>query len=81
MARGWIRLSDGPPSMNAPTRRSSGLRTWWLCSALAIAERSTLSMSRAACWGENFRIARASPADLPRIRLAIRRALVGDTRM
>ena len=34
IARGCTRLSDGPPSATAcTTRRSSRLRTWWLCSA------------------------------------------------
>ena len=54
IARGCTRLSDGPPSAIArTTRRSSRLRTWWLCSALATAERSTFSMRRAAARGVN----------------------------
>src|SRR6266852_3801361 len=42
MARGCTRLSEGPPSAVArTTRRLSRSRTWWLCSALARAERRT----------------------------------------
>jgi hypothetical protein len=81
MARGWMRFITGPPSMNAPTRRSSKLRTWWLCSALATAERSTFSSRRAACCGENWRMDSACPTVLPRIRSATSRAFVGDSRM
>ena len=81
IARGWIRLSDGPPSITACTRRSSRFRTWWLCSALAMADRSTFSIWRAAICGEYCRIASASATVLPRTRSATRRALRGDNRM
>src|SRR5262249_45901797 len=81
IARGWIRLSEGPPSITGFTRRSSRLRTWWLCSALATADRSTFSICRAATCGEYCRIASASATDLPRTRSATSRALRGDTRM
>src|SRR6267142_1646383 len=81
MARGCTRLSEGPPSATAwTTRRSSRLRTWWLCSALATAERSTFSMSRAAARGVNSSVASASPTALPRIWSRTSRALRADTR-
>ena len=59
---------DGPPSATAlTTRRSSRFRTWWLCSALAMAERSTFSTRRPAAFGVNWSVASASPTDLPRM--------------
>src|SRR5439155_71742 len=49
IARGCTRFIEGRPSATAwTTRRSSRLRTWWLCSALAIADRRTFSTIRAA---------------------------------
>src|SRR6185295_5865250 len=76
MARGETRLAEGPPSAVAfTTRSSSRSRTWWLCSALAMAERSTFSISRAAAFGVYCRVARASPTDLPRMWSRTRRAL------
>src|SRR6267142_5349984 len=81
IARGCTRFSDGPPSaMACTTRRSSRLRTWWLCSAFATAERSTFSMRRAAARGVYSRVARASPTDLPRIWSRTRRAFRAETR-
>src|SRR5207247_361630 len=68
IARGCTRFIEGPPSaMACTTRRSSRLRTWWLCSAFATAERSTFSTRRAAARGVYSSVARASPTDLPRI--------------
>src|SRR5882724_156950 len=81
MARGETRFIEGPPSAVAlTTRRSSRSLTWWLCSALAMAERSTFSMRRAAALGVNCSTARASPADLPRMCSRTRRALEAGTR-
>src|SRR5205823_7317369 len=81
IARGCTRFSEGPPSaMACTTRRSSRLRTWWLCSAFATAERSTFSIRRAAARGVNSSVARASPTDLPRIWSRTSRALRADTR-
>src|SRR3972149_4848202 len=82
MARGWIRFIIGPPStMARATRRESRSRSWWLCSALATAERRTFSTSRAAARWVYWRMERASSTRLPRTRLATSRALVGETRM
>src|SRR5215813_5268089 len=81
IARGCTRLSDGPPSAVArTTRRASRSRTWWLCSALATAERSTFSMRRAAMRGVYCSVASASPTDLPRICASTSPALREDTR-
>src|SRR2546421_10879488 len=81
IARGCTRFSEGPPSaMACTTRRSSRLRTWWLCSAFATAERSTFSMRRAAARGVYSRVARASPTDLPRIWSRTSRAFRAETR-
>src|SRR5581483_6721581 len=80
IARGWMRFRRGPSSISTLTRSWSSWRTWWLCSALATAERSTFSMCRAATCGECCRSARASPTVRPRTRLATRRALRGDSR-
>src|SRR5215470_423841 len=72
---------DGPPSAVAcTTRRSSRFRTWWLCSALAIADRSTFSIKRAAVRGVYWSVARASATDLPRICSSTTPALRDDTR-
>src|SRR5436309_3459007 len=67
--------------MMAPTRRSSRFRPWWCCSALAIADRSTFSISRAAACGEYWRTDSASATLRPRITSATSRAFRGDTRM
>src|SRR5687767_10488501 len=81
IARGCTRFMEGPPSATAcTTRRSSRLRIWKLCSALATAERSTFSMSRAAARGVNSRVARASPTGRLRIWSRTSRALRADTR-
>src|SRR5688572_24527316 len=82
IARGCTRLSDGPPSATASTILSvSRFRTWWLCSALATADRSTLEINRAAARGVYSRIASASPTDLPRICSSTRPAFRDETRM
>ena len=52
----------------------------WLCSALAIADSSSLLQSRATARGVNARIARASGTDLPRMWSQTRRALRADER-
>src|SRR3989441_961260 len=62
------------------TRRSSRLRTWWLCSALATAERRTFSTIRAAARGVYWSVASASPTDFPRIWSSTSRAFRADTR-
>src|SRR2546430_15540062 len=62
------------------TRRSSRLRTWWLCSALATAERRTFSTIRAAGGGGSGSVAGASPTDSPRFGSGASRALRADTR-
>src|SRR5206468_2051181 len=62
------------------TRRSSRLRTWWLCSALAAAERRTFSTIRAAARGVYWSVASASPTDFPRIWSSTSRAFRADTR-
>src|SRR2546425_286205 len=62
------------------TRRSSRLRTWWLCSALATAERRTFSTIRAAARGVYWSVARASPPDFPRIGSSPSRVFRADTR-
>src|SRR5829696_3898019 len=81
MARGCTRFSDGPPSAMAwCTRRLSRSRTWWLCSALATAERSTFSMRRAAARGVYESVASASPTERPRIWSRTSRALRADRR-
>src|SRR5215813_4470666 len=81
IARGCTRFIDGPPSAIASiTRRSSRLRTWWLCSAFATAERSTFSTRRAAARGVYSSVASASPTDLPRIWSRTRRAFRAETR-
>src|SRR5215468_4837280 len=81
IARGDTRLAEGPPSAVAfTTRRSSRSRTWWLCSALAMADRSTFSMRRAAAFGVYCSAASASPTDLPRMCSRTSRALDAGTR-
>src|SRR5439155_1595616 len=81
IARGCTRFIEGPPSaMACTTRRSSRLRTWWLCSAFATAERSTFSTRRAAARGVYSSVARASPTDLPRIWSRTSRAFRAETR-
>src|SRR5205809_5213465 len=81
IARGCTRFIEGPPSATASTtRRSSRLRSWWLCSALATAERSTFSTSRAAARGVYSSVASASPTGLPRIWSSTSRAFRADTR-
>src|SRR5262249_35753217 len=81
IARGCTRLRTGPPSAYAwTTRRSSRLRTWWLCSAFATAERSTFSTSRAAARGVYSSVASASATALPRIWSRTSRAFRADTR-
>src|SRR6185503_6199590 len=80
MARGRKRLSVGPSSaVTAKTRRSSPMSSW-LCSALAIADSSSLLQSRATARGVCARIARASCTDLPRMWSHTRRALRAEVR-
>src|SRR6185503_17852183 len=80
MARGRNRLSVGPSSaVTANTNRSSPISSW-LCSALAIADSSTLLQSRATARGVCARIARASCTDLPRMWSHTRRALRAEVR-
>src|SRR3989442_13703186 len=61
------------------TRRSSRLRTWWLCSAWATAERRTFSTIGAAARGVYWSVASASPTDFPRIWSSTSRAFRADT--
>lgn len=82
MARGDTRFIEGPPSAIAlTTRRSSRFRTWWLCSAFAMADRRTFSISRAAAFGASWSVASDSPTDLPRMWSRTSRALLAGTRM
>src|SRR6185312_14749127 len=67
MARGRNRLSVGPSSALTANTRSSSPISSWLCSALAIADSSSLLQSRATARGVCARIARASCTDLPRM--------------
>ncbi len=74
MGAGRTRFWDGPVARRQAltTRSSSSRRRFWFLSAtwtaLAIAERSVFSMSRATDFLVKRRMARASEAFLPRMR-------------
>src|SRR4029450_11243925 len=79
-ARGRCRFRVGPSSTNALATKRLSAGSWKLCSALAMAESSTLRTGSAAARGVNCRMRRASSTCRPRMRSPIRRALNGVTR-
>src|SRR5712691_9027549 len=78
--RAWKRLITSPlPTCACATTRSS-TSSWWLFSALAIADSRHLRTSLATRLRENSRSASAAATFLPRIRTASRLSFCGDTR-
>src|SRR5580700_4050229 len=80
LARAANRFSTGAVSISMRATFSSSMSAPRLFSALAIADSSTLSSSRAPFLGMNFRVASALPTPLPRTASATSRHFCGEMR-
>src|SRR3990167_8739429 len=80
LAREWKRRRVGPPSTWMVATLSSSTSAPSLCSALAMADSSTLRTCPAAFLGLNWSSSRARATGIPRIWSATRRPFCADTR-